>query len=117
MATRSHKSLRLVGLVWQLPDATRAAWRKPRRLRTYREVLAKFGDLDVLVNNAGVGIFKNLVDFARTSFDTVFATNVVGAMLMAREAAKHFIGKNRGNIVNIGSTYSGDVNGPFRRCE
>src|SRR5579862_5281694 len=33
--------------------------------RTYQEVLAKFGDLDVLVNNAGFGIFKNLVDCDR----------------------------------------------------
>jgi 3-oxoacyl-[acyl-carrier protein] reductase len=72
--------------------------------RTYREVLAKFGDLDVLVNNAGFGVFKNLVDFDRSSFDAVFATNVTGAMLMAREAAKHFIQRNRGNIVNISST-------------
>jgi 3-oxoacyl-[acyl-carrier protein] reductase len=34
----------------------------------------------------------------------VFATNVTGAMLMAREAAKHFVARNQGNIVNIGST-------------
>jgi len=34
----------------------------------------------------------------------VFATNVTGAMLMAREAAKHFIARQRGNIVNIAST-------------
>jgi 3-oxoacyl-[acyl-carrier protein] reductase len=72
--------------------------------RTYREVLAKFGDLDILVNNAGIGFFKNLIDFDRASFDAVFATNVTGAMLMAREAAKHFIKRNRGNIVNISST-------------
>jgi 3-oxoacyl-[acyl-carrier protein] reductase len=72
--------------------------------RTYREVLAKFGALDVLVNNAGFGVFKNLVDLDRTSFDAVFATNVTGAMLMAREAARHFIPRKRGHIVNIGST-------------
>jgi 3-oxoacyl-[acyl-carrier protein] reductase len=72
--------------------------------RTYREVLAKFGDLDILVNNAGIGFFKNLIDFDRASFDAVFATNVTGAMLMAREAAKHFIKRNRGNIINIAST-------------
>ena len=72
--------------------------------RTYQEVLTKFGDLDILVNNAGFGIFKNLVDFDRASFDAVFATNVTGAMLMAREAAKIFIKRNRGNIVNISST-------------
>jgi 3-oxoacyl-[acyl-carrier protein] reductase len=72
--------------------------------RTYREVLAKFGDLDILVNNAGFGVFKNLVEFDRASFDAVFATNVTGAMLMAREAAKIFIKRNRGNIINISST-------------
>ena len=72
--------------------------------RTYREVLAKFGDLDILVNNAGSGVFKTLVDFDRASFDAVFATNVTGAMLMAREAARHFAKKNRGNIINISST-------------
>jgi 3-oxoacyl-[acyl-carrier protein] reductase len=72
--------------------------------RTYREVLAKFGDLDILVNNAGIGLFKNLVDFDRASFDAVFATNVTGAMLMAREAARHFAKRNRGNIINISST-------------
>jgi 3-oxoacyl-[acyl-carrier protein] reductase len=72
--------------------------------RTYREVLERFGDLDILVNNAGFGIFKNLVDFDRDSFDAVFATNVTGAMLMGREAARIFITRNRGNIVNISST-------------
>ena len=72
--------------------------------RTYRELLEKFGDLDILVNNAGFGVFKNLVDFDRASFDAVFATNVTGAMLMAREAARIFITRNRGNIINISST-------------
>jgi 3-oxoacyl-[acyl-carrier protein] reductase len=72
--------------------------------RTYREVLQKFGDLDILVNNAGIGYFKNLVDFDLKSFEAVFATNVTGAMLMAREAARHFIKRQRGNIVNIAST-------------
>jgi len=72
--------------------------------RTYREVFKAFGELDILVNNAGIGVFKNLVDLDRSGFDSVFATNVTGAMLMAREAAKHFIARQRGNIVNISST-------------
>jgi 3-oxoacyl-[acyl-carrier protein] reductase len=72
--------------------------------RTYREVIEKFGDLDILVNNAGFGVFKTLVDFDLAGFESVFATNVTGAMLMARGAAKHFIARQRGNIVNISST-------------
>jgi len=79
---------------------------EPDVLRTYREVLQAFGHLDILVNNAGLGVFKKLIDTDRASFDAVFAANVTGAMLMAREAAKHFIARNRGNIINIGSTVS-----------
>ena len=81
--------------------------------RTYREALQALGHLDILVNNAGFGVFKKLVDMDRTSFDAVFATNVTGTMLMGREAAKHFIQQNKGNIVNICSTASlrGAANG------
>ena len=72
--------------------------------RTYRDVFKAFGHLDVLVNNAGVGVFKPLVDLDPADFERVFATNVTGAMLMAREAARHFVERKRGNIVNIAST-------------
>jgi len=75
-------------------------------LRTYSEVLAKFGDLDVLVNNAGLGKFTPLVSLETAEFERTFATNVVGAMMMGREAAKIFVKRNRGNIVNIASTAS-----------
>ena len=74
--------------------------------RTLDEVLKAFGHLDILVNNAGIGVFKNLVDMDRAGFEAVFATNVTGAMLMGREAAKHFILRKSGNIVNISSTAS-----------
>src|SRR6202034_4231209 len=40
----------------------------------------------------------------RDDRQSVFATNVTGAMLMARGAARHFIARERGNIVNISST-------------
>ena len=73
-------------------------------LRTFREVKEKLGDLDVLINNAGIGVFKELIDMDRSSFDTVFATNVTGAMLMSREAAKIFKDRKRGNLINISST-------------
>ncbi len=73
-------------------------------LRTYAEVIAKFGDLDILVNNAGIGTFGPLVDIDLAAFAHVMATNVTGAMLMGREAAKLFVMRNRGNIVNIAST-------------
>ena len=78
--------------------------REPDVLRTYRELFQAFDHLDILVNNAGVGVIKPLVEMDQASFDRVFATNVTGAMLMAREAARHFVERKSGHIINIGST-------------
>jgi 3-oxoacyl-[acyl-carrier protein] reductase len=72
--------------------------------RTYAEVLGAFGHLDALVNNAGAGKFAPLVDLSREDFDSIIGTNVTGAMLMARAAARHFVKRRAGNIINIGST-------------
>jgi 3-oxoacyl-[acyl-carrier protein] reductase len=72
--------------------------------RTYREFFGKFGHLDVLVNNAAFGERRPLVEMDRAKFDAILQTNVVGMMLMSREASKHFIERKRGNIINIGST-------------
>jgi 3-oxoacyl-[acyl-carrier protein] reductase len=74
--------------------------------RAVAETIAKFGDLDILVNNAGLGVFKPLLEMDLAGFEKTFATNVTGAMLMGREAAKHFAEKKKGNIINIGSTAS-----------
>jgi len=74
--------------------------------RTMQDVLAKFGHLDILVNNAGLGTFKPLLDMDLAGFEATFATNVTGAMLMAQAAARHFVERQRGHIVNIGSTAS-----------
>jgi 3-oxoacyl-[acyl-carrier protein] reductase len=72
--------------------------------RTYREFFDKFGHLDILVNNAAFGERRALVDMDRNRFDAILQTNVMGVMLMSREAAKHFVDRKSGNIINIGST-------------
>ena len=72
--------------------------------RMIREVVKEFDDFNVLVNNAGFGAFAPLVDLTADEFFRVWQTNVLGAMLVARESAKHFVGRNYGNIVNISST-------------
>lgn len=73
---------------------------------TYRQFMARFGRLDALINNAGIGSFASLVDTTLEDFQKVFSVNVFGAALMGREAAKIFVQQNHGNIVNIGSTAS-----------
>lgn len=65
---------------------------------------AAFGGYNVLVNNAAYCYFASLVDINADEFNRMFATNVTGAMLVARESAKHFVKQNTGNIINIAST-------------
>jgi 3-oxoacyl-[acyl-carrier protein] reductase len=72
--------------------------------RTYREFFDTFGHLDILVNNAAFGERRALVDMDRAKFDAILQTNVIGMMLMSREAAKHFVERKAGNLINIGST-------------
>lgn len=72
--------------------------------RTYEQVQNKLGGLDVLINNAGFGEFGPVEDLTMDAFERVFKTNVFGASLMAREAAKIFKAQKSGNIINISST-------------
>lgn len=67
-------------------------------------VVETFGDYNVLINNAAFGYFAPLLDLDGEKMDALLATNVLGAMLAARESAKHFVTKQSGNIVNIAST-------------
>ena len=62
------------------------------------------GGLNVLINNAGSGTFAPLIDVNVADFEKVLNTNVIGAMLCARESAKYFIEQSYGNIINISST-------------
>lgn len=66
----------------------------------------EFKGLDVLVNNAGIGIKKTLVELTREELRQVYEVNVFGAAMVAQGAAKIFIKQNEGNIVNIASTAS-----------
>lgn len=61
-------------------------------------------DYNVLINNAGFGSFGPLVDTDLAEMQRIFATNVFGAMVVARESARHFITRERGNIINISSS-------------
>ena len=63
-----------------------------------------FGRLDVLVNNAGVYDMKPLGEITEEHFHTIFDIDVLGLLLISKEAAKH-LGQG-GSIVNIGSAVS-----------
>ena len=73
-------------------------------VRTVREFVDEHGRLDVLVNNAGFGRFAPLVDMELSDLEAVYRTNVFGAFLMAREAARIFVRQQSGHLINISST-------------
>ncbi|MCS7054264.1 MAG: SDR family oxidoreductase [Ignavibacterium sp.] len=74
-------------------------------IKTYEILLKEFGTLDCLINNAGIGSkWSDITNIDLADFQKVYSVNVFGAALMAREAAKIFIKKNYGNIVNVSST-------------
>ncbi len=69
----------------------------------FHKVLAEFGTLDALVNNAGMQVFKPLLEVAEADWDRVLATNLRGCFLCTQRAARHMKEKVKGVIVNIGS--------------
>lgn len=73
-------------------------------INLFNEIKKRFGKLDVLINNAGFGYFDMLENIDVEKFNNVLQTNVIGAAVAGREAAKMFKEQNFGAIVNIAST-------------
>lgn len=73
---------------------------------TYKIFLEKFGGLDCLINNAGIGEFPTIDEVTVEAFMKVYSVNVFGAAMMAKNAAAIFKKQNKGNIINIASTAS-----------
>lgn len=67
------------------------------------KTLARFGAIDFVVNNAGIGRFGPVQDFSEGDWDTVLDTNLKGVFLMTCAVAPSMISRGSGHIVNISS--------------
>jgi NAD(P)-dependent dehydrogenase (short-subunit alcohol dehydrogenase family) len=71
--------------------------------RLVAETLRRHGRVDVLCNNAGVGLLKSVTETERDDYERVLDTNVWGIFTCSRYAIPHMVARGGGSVVNIGS--------------
>lgn len=80
-------------------DVTDSAWID----RAVNAALKRFGQIDVLLNNAGDGPYGPLENFSEDRIRRQFDTNVIGVLLVTRAVLPHMRARRSGTIVNISS--------------
>ncbi|MEN4476925.1 SDR family oxidoreductase [Mycolicibacterium cosmeticum] len=93
----ARESPAIVGLVADAGDTDDA-------YRTIDFAIARWGRLDVIVNNAGAGVLAPLADVSIEAVINTFRVNVIGPTLMAKAALPH-LARSHGSIINVSSTY------------
>jgi len=69
----------------------------------FEGIFSSFGKLDALVNNAGVQVWKPILEVEEADWDRVITTNLKGCYLCTQRAARNMKDYRSGAIVNIGS--------------
>ena len=71
-----------------------------------KQVMEKYGRIDVLVNNAGIFMVADFLDIAEEDFDAVLRVNIKGAFLMGQAVAREMARQGSGSIINMSSVNS-----------
>jgi short-subunit dehydrogenase len=71
----------------------------------FEEVKKINGNLEIVINSAGEGVFGKVGGFTNEKIERVLSANLIGTILMSQESIKNFV-DNSGTIVNIMSTAS-----------
>jgi NAD(P)-dependent dehydrogenase (short-subunit alcohol dehydrogenase family) len=67
----------------------------------FEQAVAKYGKVDMLVNNAGIFTAKPFVQFTPAEVEEQISTNLKGVLYPSQEAAKHMSQRKHGKIINI----------------
>jgi NAD(P)-dependent dehydrogenase (short-subunit alcohol dehydrogenase family) len=78
--------------------------------------IAEFGQVDVMMNNAGIVVNAPAEQMTDEQWDDVIAVDLTGVFRCCRAVAPHMIGKRRGSIINIGSMSGVISNHPQPQC-
>lgn len=70
------------------------------------QTVERFGGLDILINNAGIGRFANIADMSTEDWHAIIGTNLTGAFFCTRAALPHLKQRGGGYIINISSLAS-----------
>jgi NAD(P)-dependent dehydrogenase (short-subunit alcohol dehydrogenase family) len=68
-----------------------------------RRTIERFGQIDALINNAGIIAAAPLVDHTEKDFDRIISVNLKGAFLCAKAVVPNMIQRKSGRIVNVSS--------------
>jgi 2-hydroxycyclohexanecarboxyl-CoA dehydrogenase len=77
--------------------------RRPEVNRAVEEAIARFGQLDVVVNNAGWDKMELFLDSEEETWDKTIAINFKGALYVCKAALPHMVARKTGKIINIAS--------------
>ena len=69
--------------------------------KTVEAAIARFGTVDVLVNNAGIYYVKPFIDFTADDFNTLVSTNLFGFIFITQLAVKQMLKQKSGSVVTI----------------
>jgi NAD(P)-dependent dehydrogenase (short-subunit alcohol dehydrogenase family) len=69
----------------------------------FAQVDKELGGLDILINNAGFGLFRSTAEMSVENWDRLIGTNLSGAFYCSREALQRFEAQRGGTIINISS--------------
>ncbi|OON62749.1 3-oxoacyl-ACP reductase [Massilia sp. KIM] len=72
----------------------------------FDRAIAAFGQVDILINNAGIFIAKPIAEYTQQDVEAIVGTNLKGFFYPSQLAAQHMAGRKQGHIINITASIS-----------